>query len=116
MEFARSTSPNTLFFSPDQGPRIRAFAERPLSFGWKDMGWIANSNHKVLAEKIDFLGRYKELAVRPAGSQTTSQWIQFGKETGADFVIIRNASSLSEPVKVAFSAGVYTVFDLSDTE
>ncbi|MXN51929.1 hypothetical protein GR158_12425 [Shinella sp. AETb1-6] len=116
MEFARSTSPDTMFFSPDQGPRIRAFAERPLSFGWKDMGWLAYSNHKLFAEKIDLLSRYKELAARPAGPQTTSQWIQFGKETGADYVVIRNASSLSEPVKVAFSAGVYTVFDLSDTE
>lgn len=116
IEFAKSTPPGTIFFSPDQGPRIRAFAERPLSFGWKDMGWLAYSNHRVFAEMKDRLAELKSLNAAASGPRTTLAWIEFGRATGAKFVVLKDAQAPTLPVKIAMTAGAYTVYQVSGSE
>jgi hypothetical protein len=112
LDFARSTSPNSKFFAPELGPRIRAFAERPQSFGWKDMGWLAYSNHKIFAENAALLAELKSLNNDETDEHIVSKWINFSRKTGADYLVVRVPTEAAKIDEQIISAGPYRVIDL----
>ncbi|MHA6298281.1 hypothetical protein [Devosia sp. CAU 1758] len=93
------TPPNATFFARALGPSIRALARRPLAFDWKDIGWLAYSNHGKLGSSLAAMREF--VSVRDSDeSGVARRWVMLGQAVGADYVVV------TDPIEPDLLAGV----------
>lgn len=95
---------NSKIFSPGLGTMLRAASGQPLAFNWKDIGWLAYSNHIRLGENYDAVKNYLE--IRTHGRLLRQKrWLEFGQDVGAEYIVLVppvHSNSLTEGARVLF--------------
>jgi hypothetical protein len=113
---ASQTPREALFFSSWFGPSIRALAQRPLAFDWKDTGWLAYSNHAKLGGSLPAMRRYLTIAQDGSLADPALQWVMMGHDLEADYVVVREAvdpETLAGWGEVVFQNMVGSVIELT---